>query len=139
MILVAMFAASPCYAWLAGGQGRYNDIDLAYFAIDATCLVLLVSLAIQSDRWWLLWISGAQLIATLSHFVRLLDVSFAPLAYALMMRAPSWLELVILICGTALGNSGNSRPACRARARGDSTNIAQVWNAVLNQRDFRPD
>jgi hypothetical protein len=95
-IMVAMFAASPVYASLASGPHPLDSIDPGAFLIDVVTLILMLALALKSERWWTLWLAGAQLIAVLSHLVRLMDGEYAPLAYALMMRAPSWIQLLIL-------------------------------------------
>lgn len=95
-IMAAMFAASPIYAALDAAAGKMTHLDLGYLIIDASILALMLQLALTSQKWWPLWLASAQLIATLSHFVRMLDTSYAPLAYALMMRSPSWIQLVIL-------------------------------------------
>lgn len=99
-IMVAMFAASPLYVLALGTGGQFEKVDPGYLTIDTVSFALFASLALKSDRWWPLWMASAQLIAVLSHLVRLLDAAYAPFAYALMMRAPSWLEIVILITGT---------------------------------------
>jgi hypothetical protein len=104
-VMVSMFAATDAYRALIAGPGRYESADFGFFAIDAAILLALLGLSLFSNRWWTLWMAAAQLIALLAHVVRLVDSTYAPFAYAVMMRAPSWLELVILICGTALLNT----------------------------------
>lgn len=116
-IMVFMFGASDAYrAWIAG-PGNYDSTDFGFFAIDATVLLALLGLSFFSSRWWTLWMAGAQLIALLAHVVRLLDSAYAPFAYAVMMRAPSWLELVILIWGTALWSLDKQRQHTRTLPR----------------------
>jgi len=115
-ILLGMFVASDAYRWAIAGPGRYDSTDLGFFTIDATVLLFLVGLSFYSNRWWTLWMASAQLIALLAHVVRMLDSAYAPFAYAVMMRAPSWLELIILIWGTALWNSRRRAPMVGASA-----------------------
>lgn len=107
-IMALMFAVSPAYVELFAQSGRLDRIDPGFFVIDIALFALMLGLALASDRWWPLWMAGAQLIAVLSHFVRLLENAYAPLAYALMMRAPSWIELGILAIGIWLASH---RPA----------------------------
>lgn len=101
-IMAVLLLASPVYAALYPQAGKLEDLDLGYFLIDGIVLMAMVGLALVSEKWWPLWLAGAQLIAALSHFVKLLDADYAPFAYALMMRSPSWIQLVILVCATCL-------------------------------------
>jgi hypothetical protein len=98
-IMALMLAASPVYAAISEVAGRMTQLDVGYFVIDASILVLMLHLALTSQKWWPLWLASAQLIAMLSHVVRMLDADYAPLAYALMMRSPSWIQLLILLLG----------------------------------------
>lgn len=101
-IMAILLLASPVYTALNSQAGTLENLDLGYLLIDGVVLMAMVSLALVSEKWWPLWLAGAQLIAALSHFVKLLDADYAPFAYALMMRSPSWIQLVILACGICL-------------------------------------
>lgn len=101
-LMAFLLFASPVYAAISTKAGQFDRIDLGYLVIDGVVLMAMIGFALVSEKWWPLWLAGAQLIAFLSHFVRLIDASYAPFAYALMMRAPSWVQLAILALGTWL-------------------------------------
>lgn len=100
LVMACLLLASPLYAALGAKPVRFEQMDMGYLVIDGLVLIAMTALALVSGKWWPLWFAGAQLIAFLSHFVRLLATSYAPFAYALMMRAPSWIQLAILAIGT---------------------------------------
>lgn len=102
VLMAFLLLASPVYAAISTKAGRFDQIDPGYLVIDGAILMAMTGFALVSEKWWPLWLAGAQLIALLSHFVRLMNASYAPFAYALMMRAPSWVQLAILALGTWL-------------------------------------
>ena len=56
--------------------------------------------ALRSDRFWPLWISGLQLTATLGHALKAIEFDLVPIAYAVSLRFWSYPILIILAVGT---------------------------------------
>ena len=66
--------------WAIGGQGRYHQVDLGHLAIDLYLLAGFLAIALKANRQWTLWAAGAQIVALLSHPVRLVSGEVAELA-----------------------------------------------------------
>ncbi len=100
--LILMAALDPPYHWLIAGGGHYRQIDIGHLAIDAIALGMTGWIALKANRWWTLWVASAQVIAVLSHFLRLMSAQIDPLVYAILIRAPSYLQIALLVVGTWL-------------------------------------
>lgn len=98
-ILSAMVVVFLAYHQFAGQSGMYDKIDLGLMAIDLAVLVLLMRLAIRANRIYPLWMLAAQLIATLMHLGRELDSHVPPIAYFLLVHAPSYIQVLAFAAG----------------------------------------
>ena len=58
--------------------------------VDLAVLVALRSIALQSDRFWPLWVAGLQLTTSVAHFLKAIDPDLIPQAYG---RGAPLLEL----------------------------------------------
>ena len=101
ILMLGSHALDRYYHWGIGGQGSYQQVDLGHLAIDLYLLAGFLAIALRADRQWTLWAAGAQIVALLSHPVRLVSGEVAELAYAVMIRAPSWLQIALLYVGVA--------------------------------------
>ena len=63
-------------------QDRYAYLDLELVLIDLAVLLAFVAVAVRSDRFWPLWISGLQLTISISHLLKAIDADLVPRAYA---------------------------------------------------------
>lgn len=99
LLMLGSHALDRYYHWAIGGQGSYHQVDLGHLAIDLYLLAGFLAIALKADRQWTLWAAGAQIVALLSHPVRLVSGEVAELAYAVMIRAPSWLQIALLYAG----------------------------------------
>lgn len=97
--LLSSLAIHRYYHWLVPGIGLYTGVDLAHLTLDLYLLVAFLAIALWADRQWTLWAAGAQIVAVLGHFVRLIATDVAQLAYAIMIRAPSWLQIGLVLLG----------------------------------------
>lgn len=79
---------------------RYVRIEGGALAVDIAALVAFVVIALQSDRFWPLWVAGLQMTTSLSHFLKALDPTLIPQAYGAAVRFWSYPILVIIIVGT---------------------------------------
>lgn len=94
-------SASVASISLAGPASlRYSEIELGVLAIDLLTLAAFTFVALRSDRFWPLWISGLQLTTTIAHFLKAIDPELVPIAYAAAGRFWVYPILLILAVGT---------------------------------------
>jgi len=79
---------------------RSANVETGVAAIDVAVLVVFVTVALQSARFWPLWISGLQLTTTLAHLIKLIEPDLLNVAYGAAMRFWSYPILLILAIGT---------------------------------------
>ena len=79
---------------------NFISLDLGSLIVDLVGLSALLYLAVPSDRTWPLWACSAQVIAVTGHLVRVVQTEQDPLAYAAMIRAPAYIQLIALLAGT---------------------------------------
>ena len=95
--IVATFAS----AWLKGPVlGSYSSVETGVLAVDVLTLLAFTLVALRSDRFWPLWISGLQLTTSFAHVLKALASDLMPLAYAAALRLWSYPILFILAVGT---------------------------------------
>ena len=80
-------------------QVRYFALDTADVVVDSAVLVALVAIALTSDRFWPLWAAGFQLVGSMAHVLKMIDMTFAPWGYAVAARFWSYPILVVLFIG----------------------------------------
>ena len=80
--------------------GRYANVETGVATIDFIVLAVFVTVALQSTRFWPLWISGLQLTTTLAHLIKLIEPELLNVAYAAALRFWSYPILFILAIGT---------------------------------------
>jgi hypothetical protein len=81
------------------GSGTYLSVDSVHLAIDVLGLAALYVIALYANRVYTLWIAAAQIIAVLSHFYRGIMPHVDQLAYAIMIRLPSYVMTLALVLG----------------------------------------
>ena len=84
-------------------QSRYSDVETGLLLVDAATLALFVGVALQSNRFWPLWVAGLQLTTSMGHLMKAVDVDLLPMAYGAALRLWSYPILVILAIGTWRG------------------------------------
>lgn len=78
---------------------RYGGVEEGVFVVDTLALVSFVAIALWSDRFWPLWISGFQLTSLLAHVLKTFDYALLPYAYAAAMRFWSYPIVVVIAVG----------------------------------------
>jgi hypothetical protein len=91
--LVQLLVVSPA-------MHRYSGIEFGVMFVDLGVLGVFVALALQSSRFWPLWVAGLQLTTILGHVLKAVQLSLLPLAYAGALRFWSYPILLILAIGT---------------------------------------
>lgn len=86
----------------------YSSVETGILIIDLLAFAGFTYAAMNSDRFWPLWVSGLQLTTGLGHLMKAFESHLLPLAYAAALRFWSYPILVILAIGV-----------WRSRRRGD--------------------
>lgn len=76
---------------------RYTGVEVGVLAVDIAVLLVFAAVALSSDRFWPLWITGLQLTTTFGHALRALEDQMVPIAYAVSLRFWSYPIQIILI------------------------------------------
>ena len=78
----------------------YTNVEAGALLVDAAVLLAFVAVALQSDRFWPLWVAGLQLTASFAHFLKAVEPALIPQAYGAAVRFWSYPILLILAVGT---------------------------------------
>jgi len=78
----------------------YVQVEGGALAVDLAVLAAFIIVALQSDRFWPLWVAGLQLTASTAHFLKAIDPHLIPQAYGLAVRLWSYPILIILAVGS---------------------------------------
>lgn len=84
------------------GMGQFAVPELGILAVDTLLLAFLLVLALVSDRFWPIWAAGFQIVGTLVHVARFVDIGIWPNAYATAEAFWAYPVLAALACGTWL-------------------------------------
>ena len=98
--LVCLGATAASYLMIRTSDFRYVGVELGVLIVDALTLAAFIFVALRSDRFWPLWVSGLQLTTSVAHLLKALQPDLVPIAYAAAGRLWSYPILVILIIGT---------------------------------------
>jgi hypothetical protein len=71
--------------------------------IDLLTFIAFTYVALTSDRFWPLWVSGLQLTTSLGHLLKGMESGLLPIAYAAALRFWSYPILIILAVGVWRG------------------------------------
>ena len=82
---------------------RYSGLEGGVLAVDVAVFLVFTALALQSRRFWPLWIAGLQLTTLLGHLLKVVDFSLFPYAYGAALRFWSYPILLIIAVGTWRG------------------------------------
>jgi hypothetical protein len=85
---------------------RYSGVELGVLFVDLGVLAVFVAIALQSSRFWPLWIAGLQLTTILGHVMKAVQLDLLPYAYAGALRFWSYPILLVLAVGTWRSNRG---------------------------------
>jgi hypothetical protein len=76
-----------------------RDVELGVLAIDALFLVVLLSIAFKSSRFWPLFAAGFYVLEVLMHMAMAVDAKVGARAYFVGMEIFSYLTLAALAVG----------------------------------------
>jgi hypothetical protein len=80
----------------------WGSTHLPVLLVDMALLVGLVAVALNSDRYWTIWVAGLHVLTVASHASVWFVGSFDPRAYFIMESIWSPLKLVVLLVGVLL-------------------------------------
>ena len=78
---------------------RFTGLETGALIVDLGVLAGFVAVALQSSRFWPLWVAGLQLTSSLAHLLKAADVDLF-YAYGVAMAFWSYPILLILAVGT---------------------------------------
>ena len=81
---------------------RYTQMEAALLSIDALLMIALFVVAIRANRRWPMLLTSLQAMIVLTHLAKLADPLLIRRAYAIMMLIWPFVQVSILILGTAL-------------------------------------
>jgi hypothetical protein len=97
---VCLMASAASLALLGPARLRYSGVEVGVLMVDLFTLGAFTYVALRSDRFWPLWISGLQLTTSIGHVLKAIDEHLVPIAYAAAMRV--WSYPILLILGIAV-------------------------------------
>lgn len=97
-VLAFEFADLIRYFVLDAGR-QVAEVDFSLAGSDLVAAIVWTLIALNANRNYPLWIAGLQVLALSAHFARVLTDIITPIAYAIMVAAPGWLQLFVLAAG----------------------------------------
>jgi len=105
--LVCIVANFASYAFRGPAVTSYSSIQTGVFAVDLLTLGAFTCVALTSDRFWPLWVSGLQLTTSAGHLIKGLQSDLLPIAYAAALRF--WSYPILIILGIGVWRSSRRR------------------------------
>jgi len=81
-------------------QSRFAGVETAVMAVDLIVFAGFLWVALESERFWPLWIAGLQLTTILGHLLKLMDSGLFSRAYGAALVFWSYPIVLILAVGT---------------------------------------
>ena len=107
---VCVIASLVSVALLGPVRQRYSGVETGVLIVDLATLAAFTWIALKSERFWPLWISGLQLTTTMGHLLKAVDSNLIPLAYGAALRSWSYPILIIVAVGTWRGERRRRHP-----------------------------
>lgn len=101
MVALACILATVATVVVKGPiQLSYSSVEIGVLLVDLMALAMFTFVALKSDRFWPLWVSGLQLTTSIGHLLKAINPDLVPIAYAAAGRIWSYPILIILAVGT---------------------------------------
>jgi hypothetical protein len=91
-----------------------QQVEVGVAIVDLLVLGSFVFIALRTDRFWPLWVSGLQLTTVTAHLMRLIQPDLIDIAYAAAMRFWSYPILLILVAAALRSRRYIEREAQRS-------------------------
>jgi len=82
------------------GQGSYANTEIAVLGVDVTLFVVLLLLALRSDRFWPMWAAAFQLVGTMVHIGSMSQTGDFAWAYYVALIFWTYPVVLALMAGT---------------------------------------
>ncbi|HYJ29169.1 MAG TPA: hypothetical protein VEW25_02360, partial [Allosphingosinicella sp.] len=96
----AIFLVGSVLTYLAGSAVRWSSVEVGIFAVDVAGLVAFALLALRAERFWPLWLTVMQAVATAGHVVKLVEPDVLRWGYAFALAIWSYPMLALIVAGT---------------------------------------
>jgi hypothetical protein len=100
---VCLGASLLTLAVISSFRTLYSNLEVGVLMVDIATLGAFTYVALRSERFWPLWISGLQLTTSVAHLMKVIDPTLLPIAYSAAARMWSYPILIILAIGTWRG------------------------------------
>jgi hypothetical protein len=97
-----------------GLRSQYTNVEVGVMVVDLMTFVVFTYVALRSERFWPLWISGLQLTTGIGHFLKAMEPGLVPIAYATSLRF--WSYPILLILAIATWRAHHRSAAAQERA-----------------------
>jgi hypothetical protein len=108
--IAANFASAAVKAPVATS---YSSFETGVFAVDLLTLMAFGFVALTSDRFWPLWVSGLQLTTSMGHLIKAAAGDLGSIAYAAALRF--WSYPILIILAVAVWRSQRRARAARVQ------------------------
>jgi hypothetical protein len=97
MLLVGVVATTLVYLV---GNNHYVHADFAILTVDLIFLCGLIWIVLRADRFWPIPFTALHALSVLGHMLRIAETDLPALIYKIMLAAPIYPMLVLLVWGT---------------------------------------
>jgi hypothetical protein len=81
-------------------RARFAGVETGVMLVDFVTLAVFIIIALQSSRFWPMWIAGLQLTTVMAHVLKAIELNLMPQSYSAAARFWSYPILIILAVGT---------------------------------------
>lgn len=99
LVFIGMFSLDRLYHLIFGRGQFFLNADLGHLLIDTIALAAFVVIALRANRVYPIWLASFQLMTIVSHIVRAASPAIEHGAYAILVFAPSYLEVLVFGLG----------------------------------------
>ena len=90
-------------------RASFSNVEFGVLLVDLATLSAFIIIALQSKRFWPLWVAGLQLTTSMAHLLKAVELDLMPQAYSAAARFWSYPILLILAVGTWRGHRSDPR------------------------------
>ncbi len=95
-----LFELAPgAYEYIDSEEHFEGQVDVFFATIDGLAAAAWITIALYANRNYTLWIAAMQVLAVSAHLASAIAEPISPTGYAVMVVAPSWMQLLLLSIG----------------------------------------